>query len=75
MILTMSSVIALGIKLIALIGLVLYIIFAVIIVRQEQLMAGVLEESTEPVVRLITIIHLFGAIGCLVCAVIFLPWQ
>jgi hypothetical protein len=51
------------VKILALVGLGLYVIFAGIIVRQEQLMANVLEENFEPVLRLLTIIHLVAAIA------------
>lgn len=67
-----SIMVALTIKICALIGLGLYAIFAGIIVRQEQLMAAVLEEGFEPILRLLTIIHFAAALGLLVLTVIIL---
>ena len=61
-----------GLKLFILIGLALYIIFALILVRQEQLMADVLEEIFEPVLRIITIVHLLASIGVFFLALIVL---
>lgn len=59
-------------KILTIIGFTVYTIFAAVIVRQEQLMAGVLEESFEPVLRILTIIHLLAALGVLVLAFILL---
>lgn len=59
-------------KALFLFGLGLYIIFAFVIVRQEQLMAHVLEESFEPVLRLVCVLHLFAAIGVFPLALILL---
>lgn len=55
-----------------LVGLGLYSIFAAIIIRQEQLMANVLEESFEPVLRMLTIAHFVAAIGVFGIALILL---
>ncbi len=55
-----------------LLGLGLYGIFAVVMVRQEHLMADVLEEGFEPVLRLLMYIHLFAAIGTFLLAVMLL---
>lgn len=63
---------ALAIKLLALFGMGLYVVFALIMVRQEQLMADVLEESFEPVLRGLVFVHLLGAVGALVLALILL---
>ena len=49
--------VSLIVKVCTLVGLLLYSLFAGIMVRQEQLMAAVLEEGFEPVLRLMTIIH------------------
>lgn len=59
-------------KILSIIGMVLYSIFAVIMVRQEQLMAKVLEESFEPILRTLVLIHFIVAIGVLLFAVILL---
>ncbi len=62
----------LTLKILVLIGLGVYTIFAAVMVRQEQLMAGVLEESFEPVLRILTIIHFFASFGLLLLAIILL---
>ncbi len=61
-----------GLKALALFGLGLYVVFAFVIVRQEQLMANVLEESFEPVLRLVCMLHLFAAIGMFPLALVLL---
>jgi hypothetical protein len=67
-----ESAISLGVKVLVLVGLGLYGLFAAIMVRQEQLMAHVLEESFEPVLRALVVIHLFAAIGVFILALIAL---
>ena len=59
-------------KIFFLLGLFLYGIFAAVLVRQEQLMADVLEESFEPMIRLLVIGHLVVAIGIFILAFILL---
>lgn len=59
-------------KALSLFGLGLYVIFAFVIVRQEQLMAGVLEESFEPVLRLVCVFHLLAAIAIFPLAFVLL---
>lgn len=59
-------------KALVLFGLGMYIIFSVVIVRQEQLMAQVLEESFEPVLRIATYLHLIASIGLFVFALLLL---
>ena len=49
-------------KIFILTGLFLYVIFTAVLVRQEHLMAAVLEESFEPMIRLLVIGHLVAAI-------------
>jgi len=60
------------IKIMVLVGLGVYTIFAYIIVRQEQLMDKVIDETFEPVLRLLVLIHLLMAIGIMVIAFIIL---
>lgn len=60
------------IKIFALIGLVVYLVFAAIIVRQEQLMANVLEETFEPILRVMSLIHLIAALAVFLLAIIIL---
>lgn len=59
-------------KILTLVGLLVYVIFAAIMVRQEQLMAKSLEATYEPILRLLTLLHLAAAIGVFLLAVIFL---
>jgi hypothetical protein len=66
------SIILLVTKILVILGLFMYLIFAGIVFRQEQLMAHVLEESFEPFLRLLTIIHLMGAVAVLGLAFILL---
>lgn len=67
-----NLIIALTAKICVLIGLGLYAIFAGIMIRQEQLMAAVLEEGFEPILRLLTILHFAAAMGLLILAIIIL---
>lgn len=62
----------LAVKLLVLLGLVVYAIFAGILVRQEQLMAHVLEESFEPILRILTLIHFFAALAIIGLALVLL---
>ena len=48
---TATELSLLFLKTFTIIGFTVYAIFAAVIVRQEQLMANVLEESFEPVLR------------------------
>lgn len=63
---------ALAFKLFTLLGIVVYIIFAAVMVRQEKLMSDVLEEGFEPFLKLLTWFHLFISIGLFVVALIIL---
>jgi hypothetical protein len=53
-------------------GLLMYTLFAVVIIRQEQLMAQVLEESFEPILRIATIVHLIASIALFFAAILLL---
>lgn len=66
------ALVALISKICALIGLGLYTIFAGIMIRQEQLMAAVLEEGFEPVLRILTILHFAAAVSLFILAIIIL---
>jgi len=59
-------------KVFFLIGIALYGAFAGVLVRQEQLMAGVLEESFEPMLRMLVIVHLILACVLFLFALILL---
>lgn len=65
-------VLSLGLKALVLIGLGLYGVFAIILVRQEQLMAKVLEEGFEPILRTLVIIHLLVSLALFATALFFL---
>ncbi|MBI3576514.1 hypothetical protein HY086_00555 [Candidatus Gottesmanbacteria bacterium] len=67
-----ASVIFLILKIFFLVGIGLYTLFAAIIVRQEQLMADVLEETFEPVLRVVALAHLAAAAGLFFLALIIL---
>lgn len=66
------TVILTTVKILTLVGVVLYGIFAAIIVRQEQLMASVLEESFEPVLRTLVIVHFAASVGLFFLALFLL---
>jgi hypothetical protein len=59
-------------KLFVLLGIAVYIVFAAVMVRQENLMSHVLEEGFEPVLRIVTIVHLLLSILLFFLALIFL---
>ncbi len=59
-------------KLLVLVGLTVYAVFAGVMVRQEQLMANVLEESFEMILRVFTLIHFFAALGIIGLALVLL---
>lgn len=59
-------------KILTIIGLSLYAIFAWIIVRQEQLMSEVLEASSESTLRILALLHLAAAIGVILLAFILI---
>lgn len=69
---TIPALIQLIVKIMVLVGLGLYAVFAFIIVRQEQLMDKVIDETFEPVLRLLVLLHLLGALGIIVIAFIIL---
>jgi len=66
------SYILLTLKIFVIAGLLVYTVFAVVLVRQEQLMAHVLEEQFQPIIRLLVIIHLIASIVLLLLAFILL---
>jgi hypothetical protein len=67
-----ATLFAVVLKFFVLLGLSLYAIFAVVMVRQEHLMAHVLEEFFEPVLRVLVYIHLVAAIGIVLLAFVLL---
>ncbi len=67
-----TNIVLTVLKVFTLVGLALYGVFAAIMVRQEQLMAAVLEEGFEPILRLVTTIHFAAAVGLFILAIIIL---
>lgn len=61
-----------GLKLLTLVGLGVYSVFAGVMVRQEHLMADVLEEAFEPVLRFIVLVHLVASVAVFLLAVVLL---
>jgi hypothetical protein len=59
-------------KLLSLVGILIYVIFGAVLVRQEQLMAHVLEESFEPIIRMLVVGHLIAALAVFVLALVLL---
>jgi hypothetical protein len=66
------SYILLTLKIFGIVGLLIYTVFAGVLVRQEQLMAHVLEEQFQPILRLLVIIHLIATLTLLLMALILL---
>lgn len=62
----------LGLKLLAMMGLGVYGIFAAVMVRQEQLMAKSLEAASEPVLRALVWVHLVFSLGVFLLALVIL---
>lgn len=69
---SLPDVVNLILKLMTLLLLVLYAIFAGVMVRQEQLMDKVIDESFESVVRMLVVLHLLFALGLLIFAFLVL---
>lgn len=60
------------IKILTVISLLLYSVFAGIMVRQEQLMSKVLADTSEGFIRLLALIHVIAAVATVVLAIILL---
>jgi hypothetical protein len=67
-----TGLVFLLVKALVVFGLGLYIIFAFVILRQEQLMAHVLEETFEPVLRLMSVLHFIASVSVFLLAIILL---
>ena len=67
-----TTIVFILLKFLVVFGLGLYIIFAAVILRQEQLMADVLEESFEPVLRLASFLHLIASVTVFFLALLIL---
>ena len=72
MIPTLPAAALLILKIFFLLGLLLYTVFAAVLVRQQQLMADVLEETFEPIIRFLVIGHLIAAAGVFILAIFLL---
>lgn len=59
-------------KVMTLVLLGMYIVFAIIFLRQEQLMDRVIDETFETVLRVLLIVHLVAAIGVFILAFLVL---
>lgn len=68
----LSNSVLIGFKIMTLIGLSLYTVFAFIMLRQGGLMDKVIDESFEPILRILTVIHLIFAVLLLIAAFILL---
>jgi hypothetical protein len=66
------SYILLTFKILIIVGLLIYTIFAAVLVRQEQLMTHVLEEQFQPIIRTMVIIHFLATLTLLLLAIIIL---
>ncbi|EKD67098.1 MAG: hypothetical protein ACD_48C00601G0002 [uncultured bacterium] len=68
----MTSIGWMAIKILTIVGLSLYAIYGAIIIRQEELMSKVLAETSEPILRLLSIVHLIASLAVIVLAIILL---
>ncbi len=59
-------------KVCIIICMILYAIYAWIMVRQEQLMSKVLAETSEAILKMLTMIHLAAAVFVIILALILL---
>ena len=66
------SYVLVTLKILSLVGLLIYTVFAGVLVRQEQLMSHVLEEQSRSVIRLLVIVHLIATLIVFFFAVILL---
>ena len=67
-----DTIVWLGMKLMMLVGLGIYIVFAFIIVRQEQLMSKTLEAASERIISTLTWLHLGAAVVVFMLALLIL---
>lgn len=61
-----------ALKALLVLGEVVYVIFAVVVVRQVQLMVGTLDGQANGLIKLVAWLHLFAAVGVLVMSVVLL---
>ena len=62
----------LTLKILVIVALLIYSVFAGVLVRQEQLMANVLEEQFQPIIRTLVLVHLIAAVILLLLAFLLL---
>lgn len=67
-----GSFLSIILKIMVVFGALLYSLFAFIIVRQEQLMSRVFVDNTEPIVRIVTYIHLVLSVSIIFFSILFL---
>ena len=67
-----AASIYLFIKIILLILIAFYILFAAVIVRQEELMSRVVEIPFSPLLRIVAIIHFVASLAIFVLALLLL---
>ena len=60
------------VKFVFLFGVVLYLVFAVVVIRQVKLMLDSLEVELEFLIRLIAWLYLFLVVGVLIVGIIYL---
>lgn len=72
MIPSIASIVLTTVKVFTLVALALYSAFAAVMIRQEQLMASVLEARFESFLRLLTVLHFAAAVGLLILAILIL---
>jgi hypothetical protein len=59
-------------KILVIVALLIYSVFAGVLVRQEQLMANVLEEQFQSIIRMLVLGHLVASLLLLLLAIILL---
>ena len=67
-----NALVWIGMKLMFLVGLGIYAIFAFVLVRQEQLMSKVLEAESEKILSVLTWLHLGAAAIVFILALLIL---
>jgi uncharacterized membrane protein YdjX (TVP38/TMEM64 family) len=67
-----NSAVAVLVKLLVLSGLGIYIVYAAVIVRQEQLMTKTVKAASYKILRVFALLHLAAALLIFVLAIILL---
>jgi hypothetical protein len=66
------SYVLVTLKIFSIVGFLIYTVFAAVLVRQEQLMAHVLEEQFQPILRAMVLAHLIATVMLLLLTIILL---